>query len=83
MYIGFFFSLCILIFFFKIGQYDSEIGAVLGFCTGLLICVASLVYSASFLRMVLYAICGFVFLTVYKILRGMLDNNKQKTGHRE
>jgi hypothetical protein len=83
MYIGFFFSLCVLIAFYKIGEFDDEIGRLLGFATGLLICVASLVYSAGLLRIVLYAICGFFFLTVYKILRGLTGHHKHESGHRD
>ena len=83
MYTGFFFSPCILIFFYKMGQYDNEIGTILGFATGLLICAASFVYPGGFLRTVLYAVCGFVFLTLYKILIGMAYRRKQNTGHRD
>jgi len=83
MYTVFFFLLCILVGFYKIGELDNEIGSLLGLATGILICAVALIFPGSYLRIGLYAIFGFGFLTVYKVIRGMTGNRKNKTEHRD
>jgi len=81
MYTVFFFLICVLFGFYKIGELDSEIGSLLGLTTGIVICAVVLIFPGSYLRIGLYAICGFGFLTGYKIIRGMAGNEKDETEH--
>jgi len=83
MYTLFFLLLCILVGFYKIGELDEEIGRLLGLATGCIICIVALVFPAGYLRVGLYAVGGFVFLTVYKIIRGMAGNDKDETEPRD
>jgi hypothetical protein len=76
MYIGMFFLICILVVFYRIGQFDNEIGSFLGLSTGILVCAITLITHGSYLSMVLYSLGGFGFLTAYKILRDMTGNKK-------
>ena len=64
-------SFCILVGFFKIGDLDEGIGWALGLGTGVLVLALNHFIPGGYLGLGLYAIGGFVFLTVYKIIRGM------------
>ena len=63
----------ILITFFKVGDLDDEIGNPVGLAAGVLVVGLALVFPGGYLRIVLYAVGGFLLLTVYKIARSMLE----------
>jgi len=58
-----------LVFFFKIGDLDEEIGNPLGLATGVLVVAACLVIPGGLLKIFLCAIGGLALLTIVKMAR--------------
>jgi len=71
-------SFCLLVGFFKIGNLDEEIGWGLGLGTGIIVLVLNHFFPGGYLGLGLYAVGGFVLLTVYKISCGMSETKSQK-----
>lgn len=81
----------VLVTFYRIGELDDEIGSPLGLATGVLVVGLCLVVSGGVGQIVLFAVGGFVLLTIYKIVRsGFLVSRRareknaeqQRGGHR-
>ena len=71
-------SFCLLVGFFKIGDLDEEIGWGLGLGTGIMVLVLNHIFPGGYLALGLYAVGGFILLTVYKIIRGRPETKSEK-----
>lgn len=65
-----FFLLCA---FYKMGQIDEEIGWAVGLAIGVLALIGNHFWPGGYAGLALHAVVGFVLLTIYKIVRGMMD----------
>jgi hypothetical protein len=72
-------SLCLVVGFYKIGELDEEIGWALGLGTGVLVLVFDHFFPAGYLGLGLYAVGGFILLTVYKVVRGVIESKNPRT----
>jgi hypothetical protein len=59
--------------FYKIGQLDEEIGWVLGLAAGVLVLILNHFWPGGYTGLALHAVGAFALLTVYKIVRGMME----------
>lgn len=75
-------ALCLFVGFFKTGDLDEEIGWGLGLGTGVLVLVVNHFLPGGYLRLGLYAVGGFVLLTLYKIIRDLPESKKNRTQER-
>lgn len=76
MYMSILLSVLLLVVFYKIGDLEENIGTVLGLIAGALIIAANLFFPMGLLGLILYAIAGFALLTVYKLVRSILEKRK-------
>ena len=72
-------SLCLLVGFCKIGELDDEIGRSLGLGTGVLVLAVNHFFPGGYLGLGLYAVGGFILLTVYKVIRGVTETRSPRT----
>ena len=75
-----FWLICVLVLFYKIGDLDREIGNPLGVATGVCVAAANLLFVRGTLGLLLLAVGGYVFLTIYKIADEVL--RKRSPGKR-
>lgn len=73
-------SFCLLVGFFKIGDFDEEIGWALGLGAGVLALVLNHFFIGGYLGLALHAVGGFALLTIYKIIKAMPDKKEEDGG---